>query len=92
MSKHINEENQFVKNCSNCFIPINSTYYIFCCHCGGKATKKICANCNLQATDPTDNSWIMECFCGCNATAILCSTCLKEHSEIFPLRICFSEM
>ena len=42
MSKHINEENQFVKNCSNCFIPINSTYYIFCCHCGGKATKKIC--------------------------------------------------
>ena len=53
---------------------------------------KICANCNLQATDQIGNSWVMECFCGCNATAKLCSTCLKEHSKLFPLRICFSVM
>ena len=53
---------------------------------------KICANCNLQATTPTGNSWIMECFCGCSATARLCSTCLKDHSGLFPLRICFSKL
>ena len=54
--------------------------------------QKICANCNLQATTPTGNSWIMECFCGCGATARLCSTCLKDHSLLFPLRICFSKV
>ena len=52
-------------------------------------SEKMCANCNLQATDQIGNSWVMECFCGCNATAKLCSTCLKEHSKLFPLRICF---
>ena len=53
---------------------------------------KICANCNLQTTGGTGDSWIMECFCGCNATARLCSTCLKDHSALFPLRICFSKV
>ena len=48
MSNVIKEENLkkfFVKNCSNCFIPINGCYYLLCCHCGCEATIRICTVC-----------------------------------------------
>ena len=38
-------QNQFVKYCSNCLIPINNAYYLLCCHCGCKATTRICILC-----------------------------------------------